>query len=394
MIGIEQRVEGRGSRRLAGVRIAALAALTTASLATAACSKKGSDDAHAEVAAAPAAVTIGPENVAVVREAPIQSGPTLSGSLAPEKEAAIRAQVGGTVLQTYVEEGQRVAAGTPLVRLDDAAVRDAAISARSAVASARAQAEVAQRNLQRAEQLLAAGAIAERDVESARSGNAAAQAQLASARALQASAEKNLSNTFVRAPFAGVVSQRSVSAGDVVQSGGALVTVVQPSSMRLEASVPADQLSSVRVGLPVQFTVSGYPGRTFDGRITRVAPTADPATRQVRIIASIPNDRGGLVGGLFAEGRVSSESRNAPVVPLNAVDQRGLAPFVMRLKNGKAEKTEVKLGIQDPATESVEVQSGLMPGDTVLLGAAQGISAGTPVKVGVITDRTANGGGR
>ena len=298
------------------------------------------------------------------------------------------------MLQTYVEEGQRVAAGTPLVRLDDAAVRDAAISARSAVASARAQAEVAQRNLQRAEQLLAAGAIAERDVESARSGNAAAQAQLASARALQASAEKNLSNTFVRAPFAGVVSQRSVSAGDVVQSGGALVTVVQPSSMRLEASVPADQLSSVRVGLPVQFTVSGYPGRTFDGRITRVAPTADPATRQVRIIASIPNDRGGLVGGLFAEGRVSSESRNAPVVPLNAVDQRGLAPFVMRLKNGKAEKTEVKLGIQDPATESVEVQSGLMPGDTVLLGAAQGISAGTPVKVGVITDRTANGGGR
>jgi RND family efflux transporter MFP subunit len=387
MNGIERRVGGRGSR------VAALVVVAAAGLATAACAKKG-DDAQAATAAAPAAVTIGAENVAVVRLAPIQSGPTLSGSLAPEKEAAIRAQVGGTVLQTYVDEGQRVTAGTPLVRLDDAAVRDAAISSRSAVASARAQAEVAQRNLQRAEQLVAAGAIAERDVESARSANSAAQAQLANARALQASAEKNLGYTFIRAPFAGVVAQRSVSAGDVVQAGGALVTVVEPSSMRLEASVPADQLASVRVGMPVQFSVSGYPGRTFDGRITRVAPVADPATRQVRIIASIPNERGGLVGGLFAEGRVASESKNAPVVPLNAVDQRGLAPFVIRLKSGKAEKVEVKLGIQDAATETVEIQSGLVPGDTVLVGAAQGISAGTPVKVGVITDRSSNGGGR
>jgi RND family efflux transporter MFP subunit len=367
-----------------------LVAAAAASLALGACSKKGgTEDARAEGTEAPAAVTIGQENVAVVKQSAIQSGPTLSGSLAPEKEAAIRAQVGGTVLQTFVDEGQRVAEGTPLLRLDDAAVRDAAIGARSGVASARAQADVAQRNLQRAEQLVTAGAIAERDVEAARSANVAAQAQLANARALQASAEKNLGNTYIRAPFAGVVAQRSVNAGDVVQSGGALITVVQPSSMRLEASVPAEQLASVRVGMPVQFSVSGYPGRTFDGRITRVAPVADPATRQVRIIASIPNDRGGLVGGLFAEGRISSESRTAPVVPLNAVDQRGLAPFVMRLKGGRAEKVEVKLGIQDAANETVEIQSGLAAGDTVLVGAAQGISAGTPVKVGVITDKSA-----
>ncbi|HET7457302.1 MAG TPA: efflux RND transporter periplasmic adaptor subunit [Gemmatimonadaceae bacterium] len=380
----EERVAG------SGWRVGALGIVALVSVTATACSKKGgTEDARAESTATPATVTIGQENVAVVKQSTIQTGPTLSGSLAPEKEAAIRAQVGGTVLQTYVDEGQRVTAGTPLVRLDDAAVRDAALGARSGVASARAQAEVAQRNLQRAEQLLAAGAIAERDVESARSANVAAQAQLANARALQASAEKNLGNTYIRAPFAGVVAQRSVNAGDVVQPGGALVTVVQPSSMRLEASVPAEQLSSVRVGMPVQFSVSGYPGRTFDGRITRVAPVADPATRQVRIIASIPNDRGGLVGGLFAEGRVSSESRSAAVVPLNAVDQRGLAPFVMRLKGGRAEKTEVKLGIQDATNETVEIVSGLAAGDTVLVGAAQGISAGTPVKVGVITDRTA-----
>ena len=137
--------------------------------------------------------------------------------------------------------------------------------------------------------------------------------------------------------------------------------------------------------------MTGYANRTFTGRITRVSPVADPATRQVKITAAIPNAGNTLVGGLFAEGRVSSESRTAPVVPLNAVDQRGLAPFVMRLKGGKAEKVEVKLGIQDATNETVEIQSGLAAGDTVLVGAAQGISAGTPVKVGVITDRTAQG---
>ncbi|HUQ46343.1 MAG TPA: hypothetical protein VM033_06815, partial [Gemmatimonadaceae bacterium] len=121
-------------------------------------------------------------------------------------------------------------------------------------------------------------------------------------------------------------------------------------------------------------------------RITRVNPTADPATRQVKIVASIPNAGNTLVGGLFAEGRVSSESRTAPMVPASAVDERGLRPYVMRLRNGRIEKTEVTLGIRDAAAETVEVTSGLAAGDTLLLGAARGISPGTPVKVSSPSD--------
>src|SRR5581483_8690063 len=130
-----------------------------------------------------------------------------------------------------------------------------------------------------------------------------------------------------------IVSQRTVSAGDVVQVGGALYTIVNPSTMRLEASVPADQLSSIRVGSPVDFAVNGYPNRSFTGHITRVNPVADPSTRQVRIIVSLPNENGTLVGGLFADGHVASEVRNAPVVPVAAVDESGLKPFVMQIKN-------------------------------------------------------------
>jgi RND family efflux transporter MFP subunit len=180
-----------------------------------------------------------------------------------------------------------------------------------------------------------------------------------------------------------------VSAGDVVAPGMPLFTIVEPGSMRLEAAVPAEQLAAVRVGAPVRFTVSGYPGRAFTGRVVRVSPVADPVTRQVQILATIPNAGNTLVGGLFAEGRVASESRTGLVVPATAVDQRGIAPVAKRLKGGQVEEVTVQLGLRDAATELVEITAGLAAGDTVLLGAAHGISAGTRVVVGRIVDRAA-----
>jgi len=374
-----RRMTKRASRGLRGVMGLTLAA----TMAAAAGCRRG--DANAEPAGNQS-VVIGPENIVVVTEQEIRTGPALSGALAPEREATIRAELSAPVVETLIDQGQRVAAGQLLIRLDDAAIRDQVLSARSAVTTAQANLTVAQHEQDRNEALLKAGAIAERMVEQSRAQVTAARAQLATAQAQLASADKQASNTRITAPFAGIVSARQVNAGDVVSPGTALVTVVDPSTMRLEASVPAEALGAVRLGAPVDFSVTGYPNRHFTGRVTRVNPIADPATRQVRIIASLPNTGGTLVGGLFAEGRVSSESHRAPIVPQSAVDERGLRPSVVRLKNGRTEKTEVSLGLRDAATESVEVTQGVATGDTVLLGAARGISAGTPVKVSAPSD--------
>jgi len=374
-----RRMTKRASRGLRGVMGLTLAA----TMAAAAGCRRG--DANAEPAGNQS-VVIGPENIVVVTEQEIRTGPALSGALAPEREATVRAELSAPVVETLIDQGQRVAAGQLLIRLDDAAIRDQVLSARSAVTTAQANLTVAQHEQDRNEALLKAGAIAERMVEQSRAQVTAARAQLATAQAQLASADKQASNTRITAPFAGIVSARQVNAGDVVSPGTALVTVVDPSTMRLEASVPAEALGAVRLGAPVDFSVTGYPNRHFTGRVTRVNPIADPATRQVRIIASLPNTGGTLVGGLFAEGRVSSESHRAPIVPQSAVDERGLRPSVVRLKNGRTEKTEVSLGLRDAATETVEVTQGVATGDTVLLGAARGISAGTPVKVSAPSD--------
>lgn len=368
------------------LRRSAPVAFLTVTLATlAGCGDK--TDAP-DLNAAAATQTIGPDNIAVATTDTLSSGPSISGTLAAEREARIRAEVAGAVLQTYVDAGQRVPEGMVLARIDDAAVRDAAISARSAVTQASVSAEQAARELQRAKTLAAAGAIAERDVEIAERANLSAQAALADATARQSSADKNLRNTQIRAPFSGIVAEKTVSPGDIVAPGAALFTVIDPRSLRVEASVPAVALSDVRVGAPVTFTVNGTE-RKLRGTITRVSPMVNPQTKQVDIQASVPNNAGILVAGLFVEGRVASQNRLGVLVPEQAVDQTGIVPNVMRLRGGKVEKVEVQIGLRDEVGERVEVTSGLASGDTVLLGAARGISVGVAVTISSPSDASA-----
>jgi membrane fusion protein, multidrug efflux system len=351
-------------------------------IAAAGCKRDNADAANAT----PTGMVVGPENIAVVKAQTITSGPALSGTLMPVEQANVRAEVGGSVLQTLVEQGQRVARGQTLARIDDSAIRDQALSAQSAVTTAQSTVDIDRKDLTRDQTLNKAGAIADRDVERAQNTLSGAEAQLANAKAMLANARKQLDKTNIVSPFAGVVSARQVSAGDVVQPGGALYTVVNPSTMQLEASVPADALSDVHIGDAVAFSVNGYPDRQFVGHVTRINPVADPSTRQVRLVVALPNEGGQLVGGLFADGHVASETRSAPVVPLAAVDERELRPFVMRLKSGQVQKSEVTLGIRDAANETVEIRSGVQPGDTILMGAARGISPGTPLRVTAPSD--------
>jgi membrane fusion protein (multidrug efflux system) len=374
--------------RTSAAVLLSLSALTVVS----ACSK--GDKASASETTKTETMVVGPENIAVAANGSIMTGPSISGTLEPDREAVLRAQVSGSVLQTYADQGQAVNAGTVLARIDASGIQDAYNSARAGLVSARNAADVAKRDLARNEQLLTAGAIAERDIDQSRRASIAAQAALEDANSRLASAEKAYRSTTVTSPFNGIVSERPVSAGDVVQPGTALFTVVDPSSMRLEASVPAEQLASIRIGVPVDFTVSGYPGRQFVGRITRINPTADPTTRQVRIYVSIPNEGRALVGGLFANGRMSTATKMGLVVPQSAVDVRGSIPSVVRVRQGKAEKVPVKIGLTDKTSETIEVLSGIQPGDTLLMGAAMGITPGTPIKISAPTASTAANSGR
>jgi RND family efflux transporter MFP subunit len=329
----------------------------------------------------PATVQVGPEDVAVVRRMSLSAGPTISGSLAPAREAALRSELAGSVLATSAETGQAVRRGQVLARLEAAALQDERRSALSGVRTAQNALSLAQRNQERAAELVEAGAVAQVQLDEARAARSNAQAALAEARARLAAVEERLASATVRAPFDGLVAERAVSAGDVVQPGSPLFTVVDPSSMRLEAAVPADALGALAIGTPVEFTVAGLPGRTFRGRVERINPVADPATRQVRVYVTIPNAARSLVAGLFAEGKVETERREALAAPAAAVDTSGAAPTVTRLDGGRVRHVPVRIGLRDAATEMVELAGGVNEGDRLLMGAAMALSDGTPVTV-------------
>ena len=361
----------RGRRR----PLLAVAALVVA----AGCGRGESETA----AATPPPAVIGPENIAVAIDTTLTAGPLLSGTLEPELAASVRSEVGGSVVEVLADDGQAVKRGQVLVRIDDAALRDARVSARAALRTAEATAQLARRNAERAERLHSAGAVADRDLEGAQTSAISAEGQVADARARLANADKQLAKTVLRAPFSGIVANVTVSEGDVVQSGTSLLSVLGPTTLRLEASVPVEDLAAVKPGSDVQFTVTGFEQRVFDGKIQRVSPAVDPATRQVRVIVSLPNAERSLVAGLFADGRIATERRQAVVVPRAAIDNRGIRPIVVRLKAGRVERVEVEAGLQDRVSERVEVRQGVVAGDTVLLGGAAGLPPGTPATVRV-----------
>ena len=335
------------------------------------------------------AASVGKEEIVVTSSGEIRTGPAISGTLMPQQAATLRSEISGPIVQTYVEQGQAVTRGQSLARIDDTALRDALISSQSAERTAKLVLDNATRDAEREQRLEAAGAVAPRDVEAAQRALASAQAGMADAQARLTAAQKQLEKTTFRAPFDGRVSERPVSTGDVVQSGTAIVSVVNPASMRLEGSVPAEQLSTLKIGTPVLFTVNGYGSQTFTGRIDRINPTADPATRQVRVYVTIPNEKSALVGGLFADGRVATESRLGIMVPTSAVDERGISPIVLRIREGVVERVPVQLGVRDNASDRVELRAGVSVGDTLLASAAQGLAPGTKVRITATGDRPA-----
>jgi RND family efflux transporter MFP subunit len=305
------------------------------------------------------------------------AGPSLSGELVPERVAVIRRK-SPAARAVAVEAGQAATAGQLLGAIDESVVADQHRSARMGLLSAENAARVAAKESDRARRLAAGGAIAERDLEIAERTRVATDAQLENARAVLAGAERQLQKTRLRAPFAGVVSERTVSEGDVVQTGNPLFTVVDPSSMRLEAMVPVSALAELKVGSLVEFHVSGYQGQVFSGRVQRINPAVDPGTRQVRITVAIPNRGSSLVAGLFARGRVTAESGRAGGADHGARPAwRGAD---LSIRGGKVETVAVTLGLRDEVLGWSRSSRGLPRGFDPA-GQRAGLAPGTAVVV-------------
>ena len=313
-------------------------------------------------------VTLAATDIATVKRETIEEGVAITGDLRPIETVEVRARIEGDVVGVYVREGARVQTGQVLARFEASEQESGLASAEADRVAAQSEMTTAQWNLEQSKELFKAGAISERDLKAAEQGVASARARFAAAQARVRATGSLVRDTRVLAPTSGVISRRLVENGEHVSRGAGLFTLVRSDVLELAAAVPARRANAVNVGQSVHFVADG---RRFEGKVARVSPTVDPATRSVSVYIQIPNATGALKGGTFASGRVVSRVvTGALVVPSSAIKQSsdGGRPYVYRIAGRTVDIAPVQLGVVDENLGTAEVIEGLAEGDRVVVG--------------------------
>ena len=320
-------------------------------------------------------------DVGVTARGPIEEAVRINGDLRPIETVSVRARIEGDVANVHVREGQGVRAGQLLATFESAEQESMQASAEADRAAARSDLATAQWNLEQSADLLRAGAISERDHRTTEQAVATARARLAAAEARLRTSGISLRDTRVLAPTAGIIERRIVQPGEHVSRGAQLFSLVRSDILELTAAVPARQANAVRTGQVVHFVADG---RRFDGRVARVSPTIDPATRSATVYVQVANASNQLRGGTFATGQVVTRTiADALVIPMQAVRESadGGARFVYRIRAGQLDRADVTLGVTDEARGLVEVRDGLAAGDQVVVGNVGTLGIGMRVTI-------------
>lgn len=339
-----------------------------------------------------------PVEVRVLRAAarPFAAAVPVTGTLVSRSRVDVKAETTGRVVRFPKEEGDRVAAGEPVLWVDDEQYRLAVQQAETAVnvaAAALERARVveahARAELERARNLVRSGGITDKDLKAAELAerDAAAQvslaaAQLEQARAALAVARKKLHDTVVRAPVAGEIQRKFVNVGAYVEPPTAVFTVVDNGRLELESQVPSVELAAIRPGQKVTFTVAAYPEREFQGSVIEINPAVDPQSRSAKVRIQVSNPRGALKDGMFAQGEIQTGAeRRAIVIPSSAVyreDTAARQSFVYVIADGKAVRRTIRLGRE--RNGELEILEGLREGELVVAEPSVEVSDGVRVR--------------
>lgn len=321
--------------------------------------KKGGKDGEAK---GPEAVVVEVERAA--RRA-IAASYTGTAPLEARGEAQVVAKTSGIAMRVLADVGQVVRAGQPLVQID----RDRAALQ---VAQADAQVRKLEANYRRASQLASQQMVSANDVDQLRF-------DLENARASLRLARLELAYGTVTAPISGVVAERSIKPGNLVQINTPIMRIVDTSRLEATLNVPEREIETLKAGQVVELSVDALPGKVFEGTIDRVAPVVDAGSGTFRVVCAFAG--GGLLQpGMFGRIRISYDQRaNALVIPRAALIEDGGTPTAYTVRDAKAVRVALKLGYSDG--EWIEVRDGLAEGDAVVVAGKAALRDGSAVQV-------------
>jgi membrane fusion protein (multidrug efflux system) len=290
----------------------------------------------------------------------------LTGTLRASQESEVAADAAGKVTATFVERGQAVKRGERLAVLDS---RGAAISASAASAQqnlAQAQLEQARRECERVKSLKESGSISQAEYDRVTAQCQTTQWQVAAAQAQAQNAQKIVGDAVIKAPFDGVVGERYVNVGQYVQPSTRIVSLYTPDPLRLELTVPEQNVGALKVDMPLEFTVTSYGDEKFRGSVKFIAPNIRPTTRDLVVEAFVPNREARLRPGMFALAHLQVGEKKLAAVPADAVrkDASGDARvFVVADKRIQERVVQVS----SEAGGWAGIGAGVKPGENVVL---------------------------
>ncbi|MFB3923066.1 MAG: efflux RND transporter periplasmic adaptor subunit [Terriglobia bacterium] len=315
-----------------------------------------------------------------VEPRPLELGVDVTGSLVSSVAVDVKTEFAGRLISLLKKDGDRVSRGELIAQLEDVNARLSLGQARAALEVARAaldRAQVgeehAQREFERAQNLLKSGGITDRDLQAAESSarDARAQVKLAQAQVEQsrqtaAQAEKHLNDCRIVSPISGEVDRKFVNPGSWVDGNALLYHVVDNQRLELETNVASSELAALARGQKIRFTVAAFPGQEFNARVLAISPAVQLQNRSVLVRAAVSNPGGTLKAGMFVKGRIVTGVRpSALLVPPEAVWQRpGQPSFLYVVDQNRARRQEVKLGAEQ--AEGFQILSGLSAGETVV----------------------------
>jgi len=307
----------------------------------------------------------------------------ISGALAPLNQATVKSKVIADVSETLVPEGVRVGRGQVVMLLGTGDLQAKVVAAQATEEDAKAKLGLAMKTHDTNQTLLRQKFISQTAYDTAENNVDIARAALKSATAQLEIVRRALDDATIRAPIDGIVSKRYLQVGEKASPDTPLFAIVDLRQMILEAQVPASEIPRVKEGQGVSFDVEGFDNRHFHGKVARINPAADAASRAITVYIAVENADGALRGGMFANGGITlQQSAATPVVPLTAVYMDKGAASVLKIENGKVVEQPVKLGLKNEDDGMVAVISGLSAGTRIIaVKHLDGIKAGTAVSL-------------
>lgn len=285
---------------------------------------------------------------------------------------------GGMVTRVLVQPGQWVGAGQTLATIDRSVQGQEAAQLAAQIRVARADAALAQNELDRAQALVSRGFVSQADLDRKRAARDAAQARVGVAQAAYNASRARIGRLDIRAPAGGLVLERRVEPGQVVSAGaGALFRIARGGEMELLAQLSENDLAAVPVGAPAVVTPAGTTQR-FNGSVWQISPVISEQNRQGVARVAIPYNSGLRPGG-FASVEILAGSQEAPVLPESAIlsDEEGTFVYIVNAKN-EIERRPVKTGVV--TKRGIAVIAGLSGQETVVLRAGGFLNPGEKVR--------------